>query len=266
MEINKIAIIGGGNLGSAIAEGLLLSKAVNPANITVTRRNVQLLNALHNKGVNTTADNKEAVKNADVIFLVVKPYAAPDILKEIKPLLGNGKILVSFVAGMTLEALETAAGPSTAVFRAMPNTAIAICESITCVAFNSKWASLEKILVALFDQLGKTVVIGEELMSAATVLGGCGIAYALRFLRAATEGGVEIGFKAEMAQSISAQMMKGACELILQSGNHPEKEIDKVTTPKGITIAGLNEMEHQGFSSSVIQGIVSSFEKTQKNK
>lgn len=266
MEIKKIAIIGGGNLGSAIAEGLLLSKAVNPANITVTRRNVQLLNDLHGKGVNTTTDNKKAVKDADVIFLVVKPYAAPDILKEIKPLLSSDKILVSFVAGMTLEALATAVGASIAVFRAMPNTAIALCESITCVAFNNKWASLEKTIVALLDKLGKTVVIGEELMSAATVLGGCGIAFALRFMRAATEGGIQIGFKAEMAQSISAQMMKGACELILQSGNHPEKEIDKVTTPKGITIAGLNEMEHQGFSSSIIQGIISCFEKAEKGK
>src|SRR5690606_15534864 len=106
----------------------------------------------------------------------------------------------------------------------------------------------------LFNQLGITISIDEKLMDAATVLGACGIAYALRFIRAATQGGIEIGFDARTANLISAQTVKGAAELLLRLNHHPEEEIDKVTTPKGCTIVGLNEMEHQGFSSSLIKG------------
>jgi pyrroline-5-carboxylate reductase len=121
-------------------------------------------------------------------------------------------------------------------------------------------------VVELFDKLGKTVEIPEELMAAATVLSSCGIAYALRYIRAAMQGGIEIGFGAEMAQFITAQTVKGATELVLQSGNHPEREIDKVTTPRGVTITGLNEMEHKGFSSSLIQGVLASYKKIDNSK
>ncbi len=118
----------------------------------------------------------------------------------------------------------------------------------------------------MFDKMGKSVVIPEEMMAAATVLSSCGIAYALRYIRAAMQGGVEIGFSAEMARDITAQTVKGAAELILQGGNHPEIEIDRVTTPGGITIAGINEMEHKGFSSSLIHGIKASYNEIDKNK
>ena len=103
-------------------------------------------------------------------------------------------------------------------------------------------------------------------MAAATVLSSCGIAYALRYIRAAMQGGIEIGFGAEMAQFITAQTVKGATELLLQSGHHPEREIDKVTTPMGVTITGLNEMEHKGFSSSLIQGLMASYKKIGNSK
>src|SRR5690606_28274010 len=116
-------------------------------------------------------------------------------------------------------------------------------------------------VVKLFDQLGKSIVISEDLMNAATVLAACGIAYALRFIRAASQGGIEIGFDAKTAQAIAAQTVKGAAGLLLAGGQRPEREIDKVTTPQGCAIAGLNEMEHQGFSSSLIKGILTSYNK-----
>lgn len=146
----------------------------------------------------------------------------------------------------------------------MPNTAIAIGESMTCIATNNGKESEMEIVVNIFDQLGKAILINEELMEAATVLGACGIAYSLRFIRAATQGGIEIGFDAKTAELIASQTVKGAASLILQEGNHPEREIDKVTTPQGCTIVGLNEMEHQGFSSSLIRGILASFNKIAK--
>lgn len=261
MENRRITIIGGGNLGSAIAEGLMKTEQVKNENITITRRKVYLLNALKDKGVHVMTDNTAAVKDADIVLLVVKPYQVVDILNEIKPVLNSRMIVVSMVAGTSLSELQTVIGDRIPLFRAMPNTAIALCESMTCLSFDPKWEAQKETMVNLFDLLGSTAVINEELMAAATVLGSCGIAFALRFMRAAMQGGIEIGFSAEMAQFITAQTMKGASELILKSNHHPEREIDKVTTPRGITISGLNEMEHQGFSSSLIHGLITSFEK-----
>lgn len=261
MENRRITIIGGGNLGSAIAEGLIRTELVKNENITITRRKVYLLNAVKEKGVNVLVDNVTAVQGADIVLLVVKPYQVVDILNEIKPVLNSRMIVISMVAGTSLAELQTVIGDRIPLFRAMPNTAIALCESMTCLSFDSKWKEQKDVVMNLFNLLGSTTVINEELMAAATVLGSCGIAFALRFMRAAMQGGIEIGFSAEMAQFITAQTMKGASELILKSNHHPEREIDKVTTPRGITISGLNEMEHQGFSSSLIHGLITSFEK-----
>lgn len=257
----KIAIIGGGNLGGAIALGLIASQMVAPEDIFVTRRRISLLDKLKEQGVRVGTDNNEAVKTAEIIFIVVKPYQVISVLEEIRGELNENKLIISLVAGVDLPALEEAVGPEVPVFRAMPNTAISIRESMTCVSTNCKSDDLRNEVMNLFDQMGKTVLISDELMAAATVLASCGIAFALRYIRAAMQGGIEIGFGAEMAQFITAQTVKGATGLILDSGHHPEREIDKVTTPRGVTITGLNEMEHKGFSSSLIQGLVSSYNK-----
>jgi pyrroline-5-carboxylate reductase len=148
----------------------------------------------------------------------------------------------------------------------MPNTAIAIRESMTCLSFTNAAVAQVNFVKSLFSSLGKVVMIDEKLMEAATVLGACGTAYAMRYIRANIQGGIEIGFDAATASLIAAQTVKGAAELLLQKGTHPEQEIDKVTTPKGCTIAGLNEMEHQGFSSSLIKGIAVSYNKIAKSE
>ena len=135
---------------------------------------------------------------------------------------------------------------------------------MTCICTKNASLSQIKEVEKLFSGIGETVIIEENLMEAATILGACGIAYVLRFIRAMIQGGIQIGFDAETATRITNQTVKGAAELLLQKGTHPEQEIDKVTTPKGCTITGLNEMEHQGFSSSLIQGIVKSFQKIEK--
>jgi pyrroline-5-carboxylate reductase len=150
------------------------------------------------------------------------------------------------------------------VVRAMPNTAIAIQESMTCISHQGVSKEDIEYTMELFTQLGKVAAIEEKLMDAATVLGACGTAYAMRYIRANIQGGIEIGFDAATANLIAAQTVKGAADLLLKKGTHPEQEIDKVTTPKGCTIAGLNEMEHQGFSSSLIKGIMTSYTKIAK--
>jgi len=263
----KIAIIGGGNLGTSIAEGLISSKFSKPGDITITRRNINLLEGLRKKGVNITSNNNDAVKKSEVIILAVKPFQVKEVVDGIKKDLTPGKhIVVSVITGVYIDDINSFIKKTIPVFRAMPNTAIAIKESMTCLsASKNASASQVEYIKSLFETIGKVVSIDEKLMDAATVLGACGTAYAMRYIRANIQGGIEIGFDAVTAALIAAQTVKGAAELLLQKGTHPEQEIDKVTTPKGCTIAGLNEMEHQGFSSSLIKGIAISFEKIGKS-
>jgi len=261
----KIAIIGGGNLGTAIAEGLLKSKFSKAADIIVTKRNTSTLKALKEKGVDITDDNSEAVKKSEVIILAVKPFQVADVLTGIRKELTTDKILISVVTGVLISEMEGIVKKNITYFRAMPNTAIAIQQSMTCICSKDAETATVKYVNDLFSTVGKVVTIDEKLMEAATILAACGTAYAMRYIRANIQGGIEIGFDAATASLISAQTVKGAAELLLQKGTHPEQEIDKVTTPKGCTIAGLNEMEHQGFSSSLIRGIVASYKKIAKD-
>lgn len=261
----KISIIGGGNLGIAIAEGLLNNNFCKPGEITVTRRKIDLLHHLHEKGVRVTTDNAKAVKQGDVIILAVKPFQVAEVLAGFKKELTSGKLLISVVTGISLDDMEEMLKKKLPLFRAMPNTAIAIGESMTCICSRYADANNEKYVANLFERLGKVVYISEKLMDAATILGACGTAYAMRYIRASIQGGIEIGFDAATASLIAAQTVKGAAQLLLERGAHPEQEIDKVTTPRGCTIAGLNEMEHRGFSSSLIRGIVTSYNKIAKD-
>jgi pyrroline-5-carboxylate reductase len=261
MSTQKIAIIGGGNLGIAIAEGLLKSGFAKADQITITRRNVELLTPLKNRGVSVTDNNADAILKSDVIIIALKPYNVKEVLIGLKNSFDPGRhIIISVVTGVFVKDLS-AIVPNVPIFRAMPNTAIAIQESVTCLCHHEASTDQVNYVTELFDQLGITIAIDEKLMDAATVLGACGIAFALRFIRAATQGGIEIGFDAKTASLIAAQTVKGSAELLLKLNRHPEEEIDKVTTPKGCTIAGLNEMEHQGFSSSLIRGVVASYNK-----
>ena len=170
-------------------------------------------------------------------------------------------ILVSTVAGVTIGYIENIVGTKFPIVRIMPNTAIGICESMTCLAAKVEHSESMEFVKCIFDQLGLTLVVKEELIGPATALCGSGLAFFLRAVRAASQGGTEIGFHAEEAILLAAQTARRAASLTLESKMHPESEIDKVTTPKGITISGLNEMEHQGFSSAMIRAIVRSAEK-----
>jgi pyrroline-5-carboxylate reductase len=260
----KIVIIGGGNLGTAIAEGLIKSKFCKPADITITKRNLTTLKELEGKGVHVTSDNSAAVRGSELVILAIKPFQVSDVVNGFKKELTGKHMLVSVVTGVATSDIESIIKKKLPVFRAMPNTAIAIQESITCISVSNASDSQAAYVKDLFTNLGKVAMIDEKLMDAATVLGACGTAFAMRYIRANIQGGIEIGFDAVTANLIAAQTVKGAAELLLQKGTHPEQEIDKVTTPKGCTIAGLNEMEHQGFSSSLIKGIATSYNKIVK--
>lgn len=261
MENKKIAIIGCGNLGLSIVKGLLDSDNVNSSDITVTKRNIDTIGYLKDCGINITTDNAEAISNSDIIIVALKPYNILEILSDLKGSFDPNKhVLVSLATGISIEQIQTTIGSDLPIYRAMPNTATDVSESITCLCSNSSNNEQTQEVKQIFDLIGTTTIINETLMDAATVLGACGIAFVLRFIRAMVQGGIQIGFDSKTASLIVNQVVKGASELLIERNNHPEYEIDKVTTPKGCTIKGLNEMEHNGFSSALIKGIVSSFD------
>ncbi|MBI2968502.1 MAG: pyrroline-5-carboxylate reductase [Bacteroidetes bacterium] len=252
----KIAILGAGNIGLALAKGLAASGKFKPGNITLTRRNTNSLLYLKEKGFAVTENNKTAVRQNEIIIITVLPQQVNDLLDKVKGEFDVKKhLIISVVSGVSIATLKNKTGGKIPVIRAMPNTAIALGQSMTCLAGDAISAKYMEKGKAIFDTVGRTMKIKEELMTSATALCACGIAFFLRAIRAASQGGIEIGFHADEALKMSAQTAKGAASLLIQGGAHPENEIDKVTTPQGCTISGLNEMEHFGFSSAMIKGI-----------
>lgn len=265
MNPTKIAIIGAGNIGTLIARGLVASGQFQASDITLTRRRIQLLDEVKTQGFAISCDNCATVRSAEVILISVEPQQLNKVLQEIAPVLEPGKhLLISVVTGVRIEQIRKIIDKDIPIVRAMPNTAIAVRESMTTMAINSTDESVIRTAQTIFDTVGKTLIIREEEMNAATALGACGIAFFLRAIRAASQGGIEIGFHSNEALAIAAQTAKGAASLLLTRRNHPEQEIDRVTTPQGCTIAGLNQMEHEGFSSALIKGIVVSANKAAK--
>ncbi len=260
----KIAILGAGNIGASIAGGLMNSGEYAPKDIILTRRTIDLLKPFEDKGCVVEPDNCSAVKMSEVILLCVEPSRLDVLLEEIQPVVHKSvHIIISIVSGVSIDQIKEKLGQAVMVIRAMPNTAIGISASMTCLSFRKKDHQALDISLALFNKLGETIIINEDLMGAATALGACGVAFFLRAVRAASQGGIEIGFSSEDAIKIAAQAAKGAASLLLESKNHPEFEIDKVTTPQGCTISGLNSMENAGFSAAFIQGITKSANKAE---
>lgn len=240
----------------ALAEGLVRSKLCQPADITVTRRNAAALKEVSKKSFRSGTDNAKAIAGADAIFICVLPQQLDEALSQIATSIDLKKqLVVSVVTGAHTQVFRNALGDRLRIIRAMPNTAMKVGESMTCLAAVNATQKDIDLVQDIFNTMGQCIVINEDMMSAATALCACGIAFFLRTIRAASQGGVEIGFHAHDALKIAAQTAFGAAKLLIANGTHPEEEIDKVTSPKGCTIAGLNEMEHQGLSSALIKGI-----------
>jgi pyrroline-5-carboxylate reductase len=265
MKDYKVSIIGCGNIGLSLLQGFIKSNTIPAENITATRRNIEELSHLKELGVKLTSDNLSAINDSNLVIIAVKPYNIVSILEEIKDYLDPQKhILISVTAGISISQIKEVLKVSIPVFRAMPNISASVGKSLSCICYSEAGTDDIESVKTLFDNIGTTMTIDEELMQSATILGSCGIAYVLRFIRAMIQGGIQIGFDARTASAIVNQTVKGAAELLIERHEHPEFEIDKVTTPKGCTIVGLNEMEHNGFSSSLIKGIVASYEKIEK--
>lgn len=254
--MKRITIIGSGNIGLSLAKGLVDKAYCKAQDITLTRRNIHLLQEAADLGFEISTNNLEALASADIVVLAVLPQQLKPLMQELASAIDlQRSLVVSVVSGVSCAELRHTLGEEVKVIRAMPNTAIAIGESMTCIASDRLYPREMKTVQQLFETVGSVVEINEELMTSATALCACGIAFFLRAIRAASQGGVEIGFHAPDALKMAVQTAKGAADLLLVSQSHPEGEIDKVTSPKGCTIAGLNEMEHFGFSSAFIKAI-----------
>ncbi len=251
----NIAVIGAGNMGGALIHGWAKSGKVT---LTIADKNEQLLTKFKEtyKNITTTTDNAAAVKGADIVVVVVKPWLMPTVLEEIKPVLDMEKqIIVSDAANFTTEKLAEVLGKGQFCY-VIPNIAAEYGASMSFIA-KGKDTSDEALaqVKALYDLCGDTLVVTENLVGPGMMMASCGIAYVMRYIRAQMEGGCEMGFYPDQAKQIALQTMQGAVSLLKETGWHPEAAIDKVTTPGGVTIKGLNELDHAGFNSAVIRSL-----------
>lgn len=264
----KIAIIGAGNMGGALARGLALGTLVQTSKIYLSNPSTPKLEALKREfpEINITTDNREAARVADIVVIAVKPWKVEEVLREITPDMDyTRQAIASMVGGLGIAELsawlDRGDGVLPATYLIIPNTAIATMSSMTFIASARATEEQENKLLNIFNELGKAMLVDEEHIAAGTSLASCGIAYALRYIRAAMEGGVELGFRADDAKHIVMQTLRGAVDILEKNNTHPEVEIDRVTTPGGLTIKGLNAMEATGFTHSVIEGLRASTKK-----
>ena len=257
----KIAVIGAGAMGGAMVEGWVRSGRVSAADVTVTAAHQSTLERYAQLGVRVTTDNAEAAMSADIVVVAVKPWIVEQVLCQIKPVINPSRhIVVSVAAGVSGDSLKAMlageGGSLPRVFIAIPNIAMSVGCSMTFIVPVNAGDEDTRRIEALFNLAGTSLIVDESRLGTGTALASCGIAYAMRYVRASMEGGVQLGFKADVSRDIVLQTVKGAVALLQAGGGHPEAEIDKVTTPGGLTIRGLNAMERAGFTNAVIRGLV----------
>ena len=253
----KIAMIGAGAMGGATVEGLIKGLTFKNEDIIVSDPSQAVLDKFARQGTSVTTDNAEAARQADVVCVVVKPWLVEAVLRGIKEELNpDRQILVVIAAGVPSASIREWLGEyCPPLMLCIPNIAIAQLASMTFLVPATTAPAQTELVKGIFEEMGTVLLTDEQHLASGTTLASCGIAYAMRYIRAASEGGVELGFKADDAKQIVMQTVKGAVELLQASGMHPEQAIDLVTTPGGLTIKGLNEMEHAGFTSAVIRGL-----------
>lgn len=252
----KIAIIGAGNMGGAIAASLCTKHDVHISDIN--QSNLSKLKKAH-PSLSISTQNLEIIQNSDIVILAVKPWLIEDVAQEISGKLDYAKQrIISIAAGIDLKTLTAFFSHKAKLFRVIPNTAIEVQQGIFIISSTNANKTDNLQIEELFSASGRVVNVPEEELNAYMSLTSCGIAYAFRYISAAMKGGVEMGIPTQTAKELVLQTLKGAVELMEANDAHPEVEIDKVTTPGGITIQGLNEMEAQGFTNAVIKGLKAS--------
>jgi pyrroline-5-carboxylate reductase len=275
---STVAILGAGNIGSALISGLLEAKAIQPKNLIAADVSEKQLAPLAKKHKIKTlpAGNREAAKQAGVIILAVKPYLVGGVLDEIEEALHPGQILMSVAAGVSIEFLETrlakrkAKSKPTAktrqpIIRAMPNIAMTVHASATALCANAAASDQHRqVAEKIFQSVGTVAWVPEDKMHAVTGLSGSGPAYVYLILEGLTAGGVNMGLPPDVARALAQQTLLGAAKLAQQTGEHPAALRDRVTTPGGTTIAGLAELERYGVRSALMEAVEAATERSEE--
>ena len=251
----KITIIGAGNMGGAIARALAGGTYFKSSDITCTARSTSTLEKF-DKGFVLSTDNREAVRGADIVLFAVKPWLMEEVVKDVAPYMDiDRQIVASVAAGISFSQLSQWLGGSPAIFRIIPNTAIEVGSGVTFISSCNASCECRSMVLDMFAQMGYAVEVEEDMMAAGTAIASCGIAYAMKYIQASASGGESLGFSAEQARQIVEYTVKGAAQLLLATGNDPQIEIDKVTTPGGMTMKGLVAMEESGFAQAICDGL-----------
>jgi len=254
----KLAVLGAGKLGGILLRAYLKQSLFKPKNVTATVKHGEKATALAKElGVSVTSDNRKAVKDADIILLGVKPQVVAEVLKEIAPEIGAKAVVISVAASVPTSYLEQHLGERAVVVRAMPNTPAAVGCGMTgiCRGAHAGAEHLE-MARAMFDAVGRTVVVDEKNMDAVTGLSASGPAFAYIILESLAEAGVKVGLPRDVATLLAAQTMKGSASVVLETGDHPALLKDAVTTPAGCTIDGILELEEGKLRVTLIKAVV----------
>lgn len=260
----RIGFIGSGNMAQAIMGGIIKSNLVDKGNIYASAVSDKTINLVREKyGVNTSKDNKDIIKNSNIIFLSVKPYVYETVIEEIKDLVDDTKLVVTIAAGQTIDNIERMFSKKIRLIRTMPNTPALVSEGMGLICPNEKASKADiDIVVKIFESFGKAEIVKEDLIDTAGSLSGCSPAYTYMFIEALADGAVESGVTRDMAYRLAAQTVLGAAKMVLETGEHPGKLKDNVCSPGGTTIKGVNKLEYSGFRGSVISALLESINKT----
>jgi pyrroline-5-carboxylate reductase len=257
LKNKKIGIIGSGNMGEALIGGLIHSRSSSADDVMCSDVRKEKLKKIREEyGIRTTTSNVEVIRHAEIIIYAVKPQIIASIFKETAPYLDMSKLVISIAAGVSLSFIENAFKKEVRVIRVMPNIAAFVREAATAIA-SGKLANDNDIRIAqsIFNSVGKTVVVEEDLMDAVTGLSGSGPAFVFSFIEALVEGGVYMGLSHDTALSLAVQTVYGAAKMALATKQHPAVLRDKVTSPGGTSSHGLAEMEKHGFKFTIIRAV-----------
>jgi pyrroline-5-carboxylate reductase len=257
LKTKTLGFLGAGNMAGAIIDGLLSAKVLPPARVVASDAKRERLEHLHQlRGIRTTGDNCALVRECDVVVLAVKPQAIDKVLTEVGGLVRGDQLVVSVAAGVPIEAIEGRLPAGSHVVRAMPNTPATVLAGATAVASGAHASDGDlRIARELFEAVGRVVTLDESLLDAVTGLSGSGPAYIMLIIEALADGGVKVGLHRDTALLLAAQTVFGSAKLLLETGEHPGRLKDMVTSPGGTAIAGLHTLESGGLRTTLIDAV-----------
>ncbi|WP_242337557.1 MULTISPECIES: pyrroline-5-carboxylate reductase [Anaeromyxobacter] len=253
----KIAFLGTGNMAEAFVKGLLRAGTATAAEILCAELRSERRDEIAKRyGVTTVASNLEATEQADIVVLSVKPQTMEQLLDEIAPAVDHRKLVISIAAGVSIAAIARKLGAGVRIVRTMPNTPALVGAGASALArgAHATDADLEQAR-ALFQSVGTTVVVEEPLLDAVTGLSGSGPAFLFLVIEALADGGVKVGLARSVAMALAAQTVLGSAKLVLETGEHPGRLKDQVTSPGGTAIAGVHVLEQGGLRAALIAAV-----------